>query len=348
MAVERAHIMIRAGILGPTGYSGLQLIRLLLGHPEAEIVYLGARREERPHIADIWPILRNRIDMRCAILDEDEAPEMDVAFVALPHTTAMAHVPGLLNRGVKVVDISADYRLKDPAAYKKWYKADHTDPDNLGRAVYGLCELFREDVAGADLVANPGCYPTAVELGLAPLLKSGLVDAERQIIVDAKSGVSGAGRSPKPNLHFPEANESVTAYRVGEHQHTGEMLQTLAALAGRPLGFLFVPHLMPMDRGILATCYVPLPDGGVETAGALQTMYDDFYAGEPFVRVRTDATIPTTKDVYDTNFCDIAVRLCGRTAVVVAVIDNLVKGASGQAVQNMNIMCSLDETAGLL
>jgi len=340
--------MIRAGILGPTGYSGLELIRLLLRHPEAEIAWLGGRRAERPHITDIWPALRGTLDMRCAILDEDPLPELDVAFVALPHTTAMSYVPKLLDRGMKVVDISADYRLKDPATYKTWYKTDHTDPENLSRAVYGLPELFREDIPGAELVANPGCYPTAVELAVAPLLKNGIADQNALTIVDAKSGVSGAGRSPKPNLHFPEANESVTAYRIGEHQHTGEMLQTLERLSRRAPRFLFVPHLIPMDRGILTTCYVPLAKDAVGTTADLQGTFADFYAGEPFIRVRTDDTVPTTKEVFGTNYCDIAVRVCGGVAVIVACIDNLVKGASGQAVQNMNILFALPETTGLL
>ncbi len=338
--------MIRAGVIGPTGYSGLHVIRLLLRHPEADIVYLGGRRKERPPIAQVWPSLAGRIDMPCSIFGVDPMPEMDVAFVGLPHTAAMAHVPALLEAGVKVIDISADYRLKDPALYRKYYKAEHTDPKNLGRAVYGLCELFRDEIAGADLVANPGCYPTTVELALAPLLKDGRVAQGKRVIIDAKSGISGAGRNPKPNLHFPEANESVTAYKIGVHQHAGEMEQTFARLAGHAVPFLFVPHLIPMDRGILATCYVPLCEN-TDTA-ALQSLMATFYKDCPFVRVRTDESLPTTKDVFDTNFCDIAVRAIGDIAVIVSCTDNLIKGASGQAVQNMNIMFGLDETIGLL
>ena len=338
--------MVRAGILGPTGYAGLELIKILLRHPKAQITYLGARRDERPAIDAIWPILRNRIDMRCAQLDKDPFPAMDVAFLALPHTVAMNYVPKLLAQGTRVVDVSADYRLLDAATYKKWYKVDHTDAANLGRAVYGLCELFRARIPGATLVANPGCYPTAVALALAPLLAGGPALPGAQIIVDAKSGVSGAGRDPKPELHFPEANESITAYKVGTHQHLGEILQTSKALAGRNVDLLFVPHLIPMDRGILATCYVPLASD--QTTDDLKKLYAGFYAGERFVRVRTDDSIPTTKHVYDTNFCDIAVRAVGRTAVVVACIDNLIKGAAGQAVQNMNILFNLDEASGLL
>ncbi len=337
--------MIRVGILGPTGYAGLELIRILLRHPNARIVYLGARREERPRIDDIWPILKNRISLPCSLIGQDPMPEMDVAFLALPHTLAMSHVPEMLARGAKVVDISADYRLKDPAAFKKWYKVDHTDAANLPRAVYGLCELFRKEIAGAELIANPGCYPTAVTLALAPLLKKGLA-APGRIILDAKSGVSGAGREPKAELHFPEANESITAYKVGVHQHTGEILQTAERLAGRDVDALFVPHLIPMDRGILATCYIPLAKA--LTTDEIKKVYGDFYKDDFFVRVRMNDTIPTTKQVFDTNFCDIAVRGVGETAVVVACIDNLIKGAAGQAVQNMNIMLGLDESAGLV
>ena len=338
--------MIRVGILGPTGYAGLELIQILLRHPEAEIAYLGARREERPHIAAIWPALRGRIDMRCSLLETDPVPALDVAFVALPHTVAMRHVPQLLAQGMKVVDISADYRLKDPETYAKWYDVAHTDAANLGRAVYGLCELFRDDIAGADLVANPGCYPTAALLALAPLLKAGLVAASGPIVVDAKSGISGAGRDPKPHLHFPEANESVTAYSVGVHRHTGEMIETTARLAGREVNVLFVPHLIPMDRGILATCYVRL--SGARNTESLTAVYHDAYNTARFLRVSPSDQLPTTKQVMGTNFCDVAVRAVGDTAVVIACIDNLVKGAAGQAVQNMNLMLGVDETFGLL
>ena len=271
---------------------------------------------------------------------------MDAALVALPHTVSMRHVPGLLERGVKVVDLGADYRLSDPAVYREWYGVDHADPANLARAVYGLPELFREELAGAGLVANPGCYPTAAALALAPILKAGFVAPEETIIVDAKSGATGAGRSPRPDLHFPEMNESVTAYKVGVHRHTAEMLETVGRLADREVDVLFVPHLIPMDRGILATCYAPLsqPIG----LGELKGIYCDMYKGMPFVRVREDDSIPTTKDVSGTNFCDIAVRVAGRFAVAIACIDNLVKGAAGQAVQNMNIMLGIEETVGLL
>jgi len=338
--------MLRVGVLGPTGYTGLELLRILLGHPHAGIAYLGSRREARPHIADVWPALRGRLDMTCSLLGRDPVPDLDVAFLALPHTVSMTHVPPLLDRGIKVVDLGADYRLKDPHAFRTWYGAEHTDPANLARAVYGLTELCREEVAGAELVANPGCYPTAAILAVAPILKAGLLAEGAVLVVDAKSGLTGAGRTPKPELHFPEANENLAAYQVGTHRHTPEMLLMAARLAGRQPEVLFVPHLVPMDRGILATCYVPLSRPANQDE--LLETYRRAYGSEPFVRLRQDDSLPTTKDVWGTNFCDLAVRAFGRVAVVVACIDNLVKGAAGQAVQNMNVMAGLEETAGLL
>ena len=338
--------MLKVGILGPTGYAGLELIDILLRHPHTDIVYLGSRREELPHIVSVWPQLRGRLDMRCGPLDPDAMPSMDVAFVALPHTVAMGHVPALLAKGATVIDLSADYRLKDPATYERWYRTPHTDADRLCDAVYGLPEVFRADLPGAELVANPGCYPTAVNLAMAPLLASDLPAPGAPAVVDAKSGVSGAGRSPKPNLHFPEANEAVTAYKVGVHQHTGEMQQTFDRIAGRSVPFCFVPHLIPMDRGILATCYVPLSRRASDED--IRAIYDDFYRGAPFVRVLSGDELPSTKVVSHTNFCDIAVRVVGDHAVALSAIDNLVKGAAGQAVQNMNIVRGLDEGLGLL
>jgi len=338
--------MIRAGILGPTGYAGLELIDILLRHPEVEITWLASRREERPRISDIWPSLAGRIEMACSLLDTDPIPKLDVAFVALPHTIAMRYVPQLLQKGIKVVDISADYRLKDAQAYAKWYNVEHTDAANLAHAVYGLPELFPEGIAEANLVANPGCYPTAVALALAPLLSEGIAKTGGRIIVDAKSGITGAGRNPKSHLHFPEANENMAAYKVGTHQHTGEMLQTASRLAGRDVDVLFTPHIVPMDRGILATCYVPL--ASPMDTDALCELYARTYANAPFVRVMSEDLLPATKQVTNTNFCDVAIRGVDSTAVAIACIDNLVKGASGQAVQNMNIMFSLKETTGLL
>ena len=338
--------MFRVGILGPTGFTGLELIRLLARHPEAEVVYLGSRRDPQPEITEIWPALRGIIDLRCAGLAPEDMPEMDVAFMALPHTVAMDYAPLLLDRGVPVVDLSADYRLRDPATYARYYQKEHKDPDHIPMAVYGLPELYRERIPGARLVANPGCYPTAVELALAPLLREGLAAESETIIVDAKSGASGAGRKPSQKLHYPEANENFRAYKVGVHQHSGEIQQTLNDLAGREVPFCFVPHIVPMDRGILATCYVPLTSGA--TTEQLSELFAAFYAGEPFVRTLGPEDLPETKDVFMTNFCDIAVRVVGDRAVVLSAIDNLVKGASGQAAQNMNLILGVEETLGLL
>ena len=338
--------MIRAGIIGPTGYAGFHLVDILLRHHDATIVYLGSRRKDRPRIADIWPALQNRTDMRCALLQTDPQPRMDVVFVALPHTIAMDHVPALLKRGIRVIDISADYRLDNPETYKKHYGKDHTDPENLGNAAYGLCELFREEIAPAALVANPGCYPTAVELALAPLIKNRLHLPGAPVIADAKSGLSGAGKAPTPNLHFPEANENVSAYKVGVHQHIGEMSRILALLAGNELDLVFVPHLIPMDRGILVTCYLQLARPHDDES--LNGLFRSFYAGNPFIRIRPPGVLPNTKQVTGTNFIDIAARTVGDTAVILAAIDNLIKGAAGQAVQNMNIMFGLQETTGLV
>lgn len=338
---------MKVGILGPTGYTGLELIKCLVRHSQAELCYLGARREERPHIADIFPVLRGVVDLRCEIVTPDNPPKgIDLAFVALPHTVAMSFVPSLLAEGISVIDLSADYRLKDAATYAKYYKTEHKDPDRLGKAAYGLPELYRESIVGAELVANPGCYPTVVELALAPLLKNVLAVPGEPIIVDAKSGVSGAGRKLSDATHYVECNESIKPYKVGVHQHIGEMLQTLADLAGREVSLCFVPHLAPMDRGILATCYVRLKEAKGDEA--LTRLFAEFYGKEPFVRVRDDGTIPGTRDVWGANFCDIAVRAVGDFAVVMACIDNLVKGASGQAVQNMNIIRGFDETDGLI
>ncbi len=338
--------MIRAGILGPTGYAGLEIITILLRHPEAELVYLGSRREERPGISDIWPALKGRLEMTCQLIGDDEIPELDVMFLALPHTVAMEHVRLIRDRCKRIIDLSADYRLRSATDYETWYKKAHVDPDNLSRAAYGLSELFAEEIARADLIANPGCYPTAVILAVAPLLIESRVRSDAPLIVDAKSGVTGAGRNPKPHLHFPEANESVTAYRVGTHQHMGEMLQTMQQLAGRKIELRFVPHLVPMDRGILATCYAPLAEP--TTTAELRESYASTYANARFVRLCDEESFPNTKHVTGTNFTDVWVGENGGTAIAIAAIDNLIKGAAGQAVQNMNIAFGLDETAGLL
>ncbi len=329
---------IRAGIWGATGYTGYELVRILLQHPDADAVFLTAKIDEDTPISAIFPDLEDRTDLVCHA--GGEPPKIDVAFLALPHTVSMKFVPKLLSSGAKVVDLSADYRLHDVAMYSKWYGTPHEDTGGLSQAVYGLPEIFRNKIKGASLVANPGCYPTAAILAAAPLKNFEI----QRIIIDAKTGVSGAGRNPALPFHFPECNESVKAYKVGTHQHEPEIGQVLSEIFGHDTDLLFVPHLVPMNRGILSTCYFVLKEPTSEDD--LHNLYADRYGDEKFVRVRKD--IPATKDSCGTNFCDIAVRARADTAIVVSCIDNLLKGAAGQAVQNMNIMFGLSEESGLV
>jgi N-acetyl-gamma-glutamyl-phosphate reductase len=287
---------------------------------------------------------------KCRPIDPEAiAREADVAFLGLPHRAAMAYVPALLDAGVRVIDLSADYRLKDRALYEATYGHAHQDPGNLDEAVYGLPEFFRDRLPGAMLVANPGCYPTAAALAVAPLLAQGLVEPEG-ILVNGASGVTGAGKSPAPHLHYPELNESFAAYgAIGGHRHQPEMVQALTTVIGAPVSVLFVPHLLPIDRGILETIYLDpaAPDVSEED---LFDAFETAYAEEPFVRIRRD--LPNVKNVRDTNFCDLSARLAGppeRPKVVVfSAIDNMIKGASGQAIQNMNVVFEQEETAGLV
>lgn len=343
---------IRVAIVGPTGYTGLELIEILLRHPAARLTYLGSHRPHLPHIVEEFPQLLGRIPdavAACrAINVQAIATEADVAFVALPHGVAMTVVPALLGAGLRVIDLSADYRLSSAQLYEATYGEPHADPDRLSQAVYGLPELFRDRLPDATLVANPGCYPTAAALALVPLLERGLV-ADDPIVINAASGVTGAGRNPSPHLHFAYQNEAFGPYgRVGAHRHEPEIEQTLAAVTGRPVDVLFVPHLLPVDRGILETIYATPADVGVtedDLFEAIETAYDS----EPFVRVRDG--LPNIKYVARTNYCDVTVRLVGhgqgRRIVLFSAIDNMVKGASGQAVQNMNILFAQEETAGL-
>ncbi|MCX5658968.1 MAG: N-acetyl-gamma-glutamyl-phosphate reductase [Planctomycetota bacterium] len=343
---------IRAAIVGPTGYTGLYLLDLLLRHPKAEVTYLASHREELPDITEVFPQLYHRVDpkvARCRKIDPEAiAREADVVFLGLPHRAAMAYVPVLLDAGLRVIDLSADYRLRDPALYEKVYSHAHADPANLADAAYGLPELFRDKLPGAMLVANPGCYPTAAALAIAPLLTHSLVKPT-SIIINAASGVTGAGKTPAPHLHFAEQNEAFGAYgQIGGHRHQPEIEQTLSVAAGVTPSLLFVPHLLPIDRGILETIYMEPVEQDV-TEEDLFEAYEEAYSEEPFVRVRKD--LPNVKHVRDTNFCDLTVRLVrqGDTARVVAfsALDNMIKGASGQAIQNMNIVFEQDEDAGL-
>ena len=336
--------MVRVAVYGASGYTGLELLKLLARHPLVEVTALVTRQDEAPHLAEVHPSLAGGPDLRLERLTEDQVVDRaDAAFACLPHAASAEVVRGLLDRGLRVVDLSADYRLDDRATYEKWYGVTHPDPDRLGQTPYGLPERFRDEIVGARLVANPGCYPTATILGLAPLLEAGLVEPTG-IVVDAKSGVSGAGRNPKPHLHFPEANENCSAYGVGAHRHTPEIEQVLGKAAGREVDVVFTPHLVPMDRGELCACYARAADGA--DAARLVECLRDAYAGEPFVRVVDKP--PGTKDVAGTNRCHLyATRVRGH-ALVIGVIDNLIKGASGAAVQNLNLMVGYDETTALV
>lgn len=335
---------VRVAVVGASGYAARELFRLLARHPQAEIVAACSRESERPEVGDLHPTLRTVVPLKCEPFEADSlAKRIDCAFLALPHGAAAAAAAPLLDKGVRVVDLSADYRLRDPNVYAQWYGASHEDVGNLRHAVYGQPEFFADAIAKAKLVANPGCYPSSAQLGLAPLVSAGLVELDG-IIIDSKSGVSGAGRSPKPNLHYPECNEAISAYSIGTHRHSPEIEQILTDLAGRAVTVAFTPHLTPMDRGILSTIYAR-PKRPANQKSLVET-YRDYYADKPFVRIVDN--LPSTKDVSGTNFCDIAVRVTPHYVVVVSCLDNLLKGAAGVAVQNFNLMFGFAETTALI
>ena len=339
--------MTDVAIVGASGYASLELIKILLRHPGARIAAATSRSDEAPKLDALHPSLAGRIDLKCQPFDADRVAESArVAFLGLPHAASLAVAPDLRKRGVRVIDLSADYRLKDAQVYADWYEHEHTDPEGLASAVYGLPELFREQIPPAGLIANPGCYTSASILALAPLVANGLIE-RTGIIIDAKSGVTGAGRAPKPNLHFPECNENFTAYGVGRHRHTPEIDQVLTAVArpaGGPVEVIFTPHLVPMDRGILATVYGR--PTGTPVEHDLMDLYRSFYASSPFVRV--SGRLPGTKDSAHTNFCDLTVRVVRGQILVISCLDNLIKGAAGVAVQNFNLMLGHPETLALL
>ena len=335
--------MVRVGIVGGTGYTALELIRLLLRHPEVQVTRVTSRDPEHPHLGDVHTSLRDRLDLNFETLDVQQfASDIDCAFCCLPHAASAAVVGSLLDAGVRVVDFSADYRLNDVATFEKWYDVTHPDADRVGSVPYGIPELFRKSIMSADLVANPGCFPSSAILPLAPLVKANLIDT-KSLIVDSKTGVSGAGRKANLKFHYPECNESVAAYGVGTHRHMPEIDQILGRFTGATTSTIFTPHLIPMDRGILSTIYVT-PSEGTKPDSAMDCL-NDFYKNEPFVRVTS--ALPITKDVAYTNFCDVTVRQCGDRLVIVSVLDNLIKGASGAAVQNFNAMFGFDETTAL-
>ncbi len=344
-ASEVTHKKIRIALIGATGYAGFEAIRRLLRHPNAEITGLYGPEHELGPIDEFHPLLTGQLSLSQELFDiEKIASSAELAMLCVPHKVAMSYVPALRGAGLRVIDWSADYRLADAAEYERWY-CPHTDPDGLAEAVYGLPEFFADGIATASLVANPGCYPTCATLALAPLLSAGLI-ATDDIVVNAISGVSGAGRTPNRTCHFPDRNENFEPYGVATHRHMPEMEQALTTIAGRPVTLMFVPHLCPMDRGMLCSIYArPTRDG--LTAEGLTDVLAAAYRSAPFVRVRTDV-LPATKYVAETNFCDIAVRVAKGRVMVFSALDNLTKGASGQAIQNMNIMYGLDETSGLI
>ncbi len=339
--------MLKAAIIGATGYTGGELLRLLSSHPSVRITAATSEQSAGKPVGSLFPYLASTLDLVLEPLDLEVVSEKaDFFFLALPHTTAMSKAARLIQKGKQVVDLSADFRLKDPALYPKWYKTPHTHPELLKTAVYGLPELYRSSIKKASLVANPGCFPTGALLGLIPLLNEPLVLPDG-IVIDAISGVSGAGRSPKLDYHFPEINESALAYNVTDHRHRPEINQALSVLAKRPIHAAFTPHLIPMTRGILTTMYART-QRAVET-GRLTERFETHYKNEPFVRVLPLGEWPSTRNVRGSNFCHISVSAdpdAGQVIVVTA-IDNLVKGASGQAVQNMNLMAGFNETQGL-
>ena len=336
--------MIRVGIVGGTGYTGVELLRLLALHPKVEIVAITSRSEAGVAVADLFPSLRHRVDLRFTEPDVGRLAECDAVFFATPNGTAMTMAPALLAAGARVIDLAADFRLRDAAEWEDWYGMPHACPDLLAEAVYGLPELNRDRIGQARLIANPGCYPTAVLLGFMPVVETGLVDLG-SLIADAKSGVSGAGRKASVPTLMAECGESFKAYGVPGHRHLPEIRQALGWMAGGEVGLTFVPHLLPMIRGIHATLYAGLTG----EPGDLQALFEQRYAGEPFVDVLPAGSHPETRTVRGVNHCRIAVHRPqgGDTLVVLSVIDNLTKGAAGQAVQNLNLMFDLPETTGL-
>jgi N-acetyl-gamma-glutamyl-phosphate reductase len=337
---------IRVGIIGATGYTGVELLRLLLHHPEVEITALTSQKYVGLPIGQVFPSLTNRLQIKCEELSIDRiSQKTDFIFTAVPHKMAMETVPLFYHQGKKVVDLSADYRFQDPEVYERWYQK-HTSIDLLKESIYGLPELHREKIRKAKIVGNPGCYPTGALIGLIPLLKGGIISCEN-IIIDSKSGVSGAGRDVVLGSLFCEVNEGVKAYKIFEHRHLPEIEQGVNHLAQERVKVTFVPHLIPMDRGILTTIYVNL-NKKMKFEEVLNT-FGDCYQREPFIRIYPKGRNPNTKDVRSSNYCDIGINVNeseGR-AVIVTAIDNLVKGASGEAIQNMNIMLGFPETMGL-
>ena len=336
--------MIKAGIIGGTGYTGVELLRLLVQHPRAEVVTISSRSEKERPVTNVFPSLRGYTELCFSDPDEADLESCDVVFAATPNGVAMTHARALMEEGVRLIDLSADFRIVDVSEWSRWYQLEHTCPELVAEAVYGLPEINRERIRDARLVANPGCYPTSVILGLTPLLEEGLVKP-KELIADAKSGVSGAGRGASVATLFCETSDSFKAYAVPGHRHLPEICQVLTRVAGESVGLTFVPHLVPMIRGIEATLYGQLNDTSVD----LTRLYQERYAGEPFVDVMPEGSHPDTRSVRGSNTVRIACHRPqnGNTAVILVVEDNLIKGAAGQAIQNMNLMFGFEEAEGL-
>ena len=335
--------MVKVGIVGGTGYTGIELLRLLARHPAAKLMAITSRKESGIPVADMFPSLRRVVDLKFSTPEEAPLGECDVVFFATPHGVAMDMGPALVKAGIKIIDLAADFRLQDTAVFEQWYKMPHKAPDLLAESVYGLPEVNRESIKKARVIGLPGCYPTSVQLGFKPALEQGLIDP-MHLIADCKSGVSGAGRKAEVALLFPEAADNFKAYNVSGHRHHPEICQGLARLAGQPVGLIFTPHLTPMIRGIHSTLYAR-----ITKEADFQKMYEDAYRDEPFVDVMPPGSTPDTRSVRGANTCRIAVHRPhgGDTLMILSVIDNLTKGAAGQAIQVMNLMCGFDEAAGL-
>lgn len=335
---------IKAGIIGGTGYTGIELLRLLHNHPQVELIAISSRSEAGQRVDDFFPSLLGRSDLIFSLPDDKVLNKCDVIFFATPHGVAMKNAGNFINKGIKVIDLGADFRLKNKQDYQQWYGSEHTQGDLLKNAVYGLCETNRAQIKKANLIANPGCYPTVIQLALSPLIKHKLIDLS-SIIADCKSGVSGAGRGANQNLLLCEASESFKAYGVSGHRHYPEIKQELELLAGEEIGLTFVPHLVPMIRGMQATLYVDLLDTNTD----VQSVFEHSYKNEHFVTVLAPEKTPETRNVKACNFCQISVQKSfdNNKLIIISTIDNLVKGASGQAIQNMNILFGLNEKLGL-
>ena len=338
--------MRKTGIIGATGYAGAELVRILSGHPDVKLTAITSRQYAGMKYDSIYPSMAGVVNLACEEFNMDSfCDKVDIVFIALPHRIPMEIVPGLIKRGKKVIDLSADFRFKDVLRYEKYYQP-HTAKELLKEAVYGLCEIYFDKIKNASLIGNPGCYPTSVLLPLVPFLKGDFLDINT-IIADSKSGVSGAGRSLSVATHFCEANESFKAYKVAEHRHCPEMEEILSAEAKKPVTITFVPHLVPMTRGMLTTIYVNLAKK--IDAEEIHNCISSFYSGHPFIRICPENRVPDTLHVRGTNYCDIGFKIDepNNRLIIISAIDNLVKGAAGQAVQNMNIMLGMDETRGL-